>query len=1275
MSNDPNNLDPKSQSQKPTHPESTDPQNTSGAPDDEVFDLLELEGIQVEPPAEVAPRNDADEPVESPETVLPAPASSISFDFPNPSDDPGSLTTGISLADLPDLGNIHELNALSGFFPSADPISGHIPVATDDPASSSTLEPIATPGSSVIIATSADSPDAVGNLEPVAPVAPASGWLDGDSSFSEHTSTEALAEPLEIHQSDLLDAPPAVESSDIFSSGPIPTALGTDQSDVIAATSYVPPPSSSSEKPARPSEIAISFNQPPGGSTIESSILSGELPIADEVPLSSESLFDSAKLAATPPLPGAKSSRHDEADYGATPIATPDASSILADLSDPGEITFDESSSVRLEAPGVRRTLSNNPEEGTEFDLTISDDPIAPELDAAAADSEGDDNTATDWREQSGSDLFSDGRSATEIDLEVGQVNPVDTELLGDQPSLTSAPSSIFSGTKVGGTSGSKSGPSSDSVRIGRPAEDEDAAVEFSDHPTADPESSSAALAGPMTPDNKTTRPGGKANFDAPKKSSPKLTAAGDDAQDSGKVDWGMASVEDSAEATMGFPHALLDAPISGILKRGKKDEGSSEETPTRPKSTPDKSSPGKPSKGKASKTTTPTKEGTDPSVEINWMAGSSSEEPAISPEVYGEEPPAKSKDKEAKEPTRDKKRSGPAREMAVSGKKGGGGWIGGTLLGMVIAGGACASLYFGGVIPGSQKNPSNGKQASSQTSQVHVADAANLADAKSAIDGGDHAKALKVLDNIKAAEGEKVKFETLAAIGQARLFAKVQELGKSNAAVASGDDPELKMAREELRNVVGDTEAVKTPEGEKTAVKSLIHLGLTYEVAGNKSKAKELYEEGITKFPKFSTTFQAAIDRLAATAPTGDGTSIRLAPADIEQLLFAIIFLQADAPDKDGEEAGVYFWKAINLAKAEKYGEAVDEIKKAKSAHIKQAKAMAGRGLNPLSDPLEQIFPRCCDDLKAYWDLRSAIYSNKSVADQIKKDGLEKTLSELASAHKKANDAVKLMTELKEATDKIAKAEKESKEAQDKLVVEQKKRLANEVNLREEAFKLNDELQKSERLRKSTEDLIASLAKELQMAKLLPEKYDTAALRAAQKTAVDRATGPTLGALIPNSTMAIGGGGLTAAQLIDIADRLTKSESAIKKLTEEKNQLTAEHTASVKKLKEGHEVDVKKLTDGFAAEMKKVMDTNTTNTTKLKDDQAAELKKMTDKFAAELKKMTDDNAVAVKKMADGFEGKIKALETAVAKEKAAGEEAVAKLRIDMKNVVSPSQA
>ena len=1230
MSNDPKKINPRQASPQSTDSAPPIPPASPGGEDNEIFDLSELDDIQFGEPL--------DDALEEPDAALPPPVEAIPFEDPAPRDDLGSLTVGIPVEELPDIPEAAEVH-------TAVPGSGSFSAA--DPASAVTLVSDPAPGSSVVIGTSVDNPEGIGNFEPIAPVEPASGWLDDGPAQAAHVHGHLPTEPLGVHQADLFEAPPAIESSDIFSSGPIPTASGVDHSDVIAATAY-------GHASAAPSDKKQA---------------SGELPLAEALPDSGEKRVGTSPIVVPPVMPTRRSDRgNDATDYGSTPIAAPDASSILSDLSEPGEITLDDSSSVRIEAPGVQRTHTSDPGEGTEFDLTISDDPAPPELNAAAADS-GD---ATDWREQSGSDLFAESRSQAEIDLDQdsGRVVPIDRDLTSEEPSLTSAPSSIFTGGKLPGASGSRSGPGSDSVRIGRP-EDEDAAVEFSDHPTADSEAaSSAALGGPISP-----MPGSKqpASGDSARKSSTKLKKTLDADEEAGKVDWNAAVLADDSEATIGVPREMLDAPLSGILKRGTS-EGSDEAKSTPSKSTAKKSSPAKPVKGGKAKDPG-AKEGTDPSVEIDWMAGSSSEEPVVAPEVYDAKP--SKKDKSKKEA--DKKRS--TRELEKTGeKKGGGGWIGGTLLGMLIAGGACAGLYYGGVVPNGEKSDTaNVANLNRNDGKAPAADAQKtltLADAHSAIQAGEHAKALKVLDALKAAAPDKVAAGTKAASGQARFFARVQELGKTNESAAAADE-EFKKAREDLQAVVDDPGAAKAI-GEKEVVRSTIQLGLTYELAGDKEKAKDVYEAGKKKHPNFASTFDAALDRLAAISSTSDGMTLRLQPADAEKMLLAICLLQADPAAKEEDEAGVYFWKAVKLASDGKYTEAADEIKKAKAAHVKQAKAMPGRGLNSLSDPLEQIFPRCCEDLKAYWELRAAIYANKTVADLIKKDGAEKAMSELAMAQKKAIEAVKLMEEVREVKIKLAKAENEYKEAVDKLAIEQKKRLEIEAKARLELVELEESRVKVVRERKKADDLIASLAKELQSANLLPEKFDAPTLLAAQKTAVDRASGPTLTALLPPGMMAIGGP-LSAAHLIEVAERLTKAEAATKvateKLTAETKRLTAEKEEAVKNLKDSHAADVKKMTDIYAAEMKKLMETYATSTTKLKDDQMAELKKMTEKFAVDLKKVTDDNAAATRKLTEGFEGKIKDLEVAIVKEKAAGEAVAAKLRIDISNSVSPAQA
>src|SRR5262249_19899858 len=124
-----------------------------------------------------------------------------------------------------------------------------------------------------------------------------------------------------------------------------------------------------------------------------------------------------------------------DADLGVAPPTSVDASSILADLSEPGSATGD-SSAIRLESPGVDATLRNE-RARAEFDEATESDIDFPR----AAD-------PNDWRNHSGSDLFEPLRSNSEFELlpDAGAVDPFANADLADQPSLATAPSSIFSG-------------------------------------------------------------------------------------------------------------------------------------------------------------------------------------------------------------------------------------------------------------------------------------------------------------------------------------------------------------------------------------------------------------------------------------------------------------------------------------------------------------------------------------------------------------------------------------------------------------------------------------------------------------------------------------------------------------------------------------------------------------------------------------------------------------------------------------------------------------
>lgn len=1029
--------------------------------------------------------------------------------------------------------------------------------------------PTAEPASGSSILKGKDSEVDLGNYEPPSPVAPASGWLDDDAP----PTTVGPAEPLSVEEADLFEAPPVVESSDIFSSGAMKPAKSPEGSDVIAATAKGSETPSRSDAPDRASDIALSFDQPPGGSTIESGIGSGELPVADEV--SDSSVLDSPQ-------------------YGETPDSTQDASSILADLADPGDVTIDDSSAIRLESPGVPRT--HHPSSGTEFDLTIGEGEIPPEL-AEAAEAAEAGEAYRPKRPQSDPDT----RTVPEINVDEGRVKPIDSRLRPDDPS------SIFDSIN-------------DPVVFRRPGDtqrttDDDAAVEFSDHPddkNKESSSSSSLFGSTKAPGRKSARPKSEADFQLP----------AEPAEDSGVLDWQTPEVEPPSDS-------------SDILLRGRGPvEQATEPVPDQTAPTRaapvGRSSREKPRQSLRGAAPTGAPAGTD-SVEVDWVAGSSTEEPAVRTD---------SRDHAAaSRPERPLRRPSPTKH---------GGLIGG-FIGAGLAVAACTGIYLSGAIPNKKPTPAAPVQ--------NVAANQPGGGGETAVNPGDQPPAATVP-------------------GQARLFAKMQQLGKVNASVAAADDADLRRAREELRGVADNAEAAKSPQGEWEAVQATIYLGVSHQIANERDAARKVYEAGIKKFPKYAATFQGALDRLDATESRPGGVSRRLTPAEAEQLVLAVVLLQAEPPAKPEPEAGDYFWKAVKQAGAGQYAEAVQQIALARAAHVKQAKLSPGGGLNPLSDPLHEIFPRACDDLKAYWELRAAIYSNKAVADLMKKDGPAKALTELA---KNANAAVTLMTELSAANEKLTKAEAGYKDASEKLVKAQgdykdasAKLLKTETELkdsktllasldkrvktaeamvadaekaikaeRDRADRTREELVKSDQERKKNDDLLASLVKELQSAKLLPEKFDSAALLAAQKSAAARASDTKVSALIEAET------------------KILKESHAA-----ETKKIADTQAAQSKKIKDEHAAEVKKLTDTYAAETKKLMDGYATEATKLKTDHAAELKQMADKFAVDMKKLTESH-----------DAKVKSLELVVAEEKKAAEALAVKHRIDLGAAMSPAQA
>ncbi|MBA4192371.1 MAG: hypothetical protein C0467_30750 [Planctomycetaceae bacterium] len=1296
MANNSNDNDP-----KPLPP--IDPAAVSPTPEAENLDEVRIEDLPDLGPVDLAELS-GDLPVDDPahegeiwSERVPGPHA---LPEPNPANVEGRLDIPVSLkdpssfaeaglVDLPDLPDAVENDSAQLFKPPANPIPG-------------AAEPVGL----------------VDNLEPIAPVAPVSGWFDASELNKPADAKLSAQRERDFGDSDLFGGPPAkagelmnmIESSDIFSGGPIPDADLAATSDVLlgaaldyATTDFLPPKPGETPAVGSPSELPLGvMPEPepepelPPGTLLEAEEYAEEIPervfddndslfdgLGSESPGDHFSAGDDSSLLSTPlpptkpatpppakatdshliggssgdsdsPLFGGPSGDSDSPllggpsgdselrglgitpDFGATPPRSVDASSILADLSVMGTPPrYQESASeVRLDSPEFGRTIGGDANDGTEFGLGFPEDHVA---------AEGADSASIVWNVQPEGDVSHDAGTVPEVSLE--DVHPASPKKLSDRTEKTPP------------------------VQRTEDAIEGDSSVEFSDFPDADDESTAsqvfdallAAKSNPTVPNPK-----------------PEVKAQTDD--DLAPTDWDLSVSEADLElphteqppteanppirAEKGSKGSVGDLAGMPIKRPSKENVELSESGKTGPVPSLEKTDLGK-TKLKAGSRSG---ESSSPSVEIDWMSGSMAQQPISSasasrvgpvevsnwgtesfvqkdpapramPEPVAEEiveePVAEHDD-----PIHDRQTKPDMSVRPEPRRSGKGGWLGGTLVGAVLAGGACAGAYFGGFLPNASPQTGQvppGKQTDPEVKPGTGAKPPTAADVAAAVRAGDAAKAKQLAATIKDATSVG-----LAAQGEAEFFALVQD--RKDTGKIAVDHPDLTAIQSKLKAVHDDVNTSKTPESTKAAVKATIQLGVTYQLAGDDKRARDLYIRAKERYPDYASTFDAALDRIEATAPETpmpDGSSRGLAPADAFQLLLATtVLLQDEPPAKaDDSEAGVFFWKAVKLAKAENYTEAVELIKKAKIAHVKQAKAMAGRGLNPLSDPLEQIFPRSCDDLKAFWELQYAISENKTLSEAFKKDGAMKALAEL---EKKAAGAVKLMTDLKDATEKLTTAAKDLKDSKDLVA-----KLEKDFKEAEEAKVATEKkLDAEEKARKGADEIVMAVVKELQAAKLLPEKYDSAELLAAQKRALDRATGPSLGALLSPEMMAVGGFGLSAGQLVDIAERLAKAERTSKiatdKLSSEVKRLTTEHSEAMKKLADAHATDVAKL----------------------KDDQIAELKKATDKYAAEAKKLTD-----------GFEAKIKALDDAVAAEKKRTEEIAAKFKTDLGNAVTPAQA
>jgi hypothetical protein len=365
--------------------------------------------------------------------------------------------------------------------------------------------------------------------------------------------------------------------------------------------------------------------------------------------------------------------------------------------------------------------------------------------------------------------------------------------------------------------------------------------------------------------------------------------------------------------------------------------------------------------------------------------------------------------------------------------------WLGGTGIGVVLGGAAVylLQMFTGGSTPPKPTPPTSVQASAPAQPAPAPAPAPAAAPAASKFEmllNGDLDKAAQAgIEQI-----DENNPEQLGRRGEYRWLAYLQRQRRSNG-LLNGADVAVKTAAADLQAAA-----------DKGNADALFWLGHLQESTNAFDKAKATYAKGAAeaKDPLQKRRFEAALNRLelreAAKAARG--------PSAAEALLLALVALQAEAPaaapPADGEEAGFGFWEAAKLAHEQKYAEAVQALDKARALHDQRRFARLFKAQNPLSDPTEEVFLRCADELKAYWQLEEQLHSGgyKAVSEVIAKakDGDEsKAQADKLAKEKEKSDAelTKLRASEKAAREESAAAltkAKDESEAKLKAAAEQ---------------------------------------------------------------------------------------------------------------------------------------------------------------------------------------------------------------------------------------------
>lgn len=305
-----------------------------------------------------------------------------------------------------------------------------------------------------------------------------------------------------------------------------------------------------------------------------------------------------------------------------------------------------------------------------------------------------------------------------------------------------------------------------------------------------------------------------------------------------------------------------------------------------------------------------------------------------------------------------------------------------GGVIGAVLATAACAAVWFSGLLPESGRRGTPGSSAV-PVQPAPRGDGAAVAvreDPRTLMERGDYAK---VLEAVQTAEGQEPSpgGDLLALQGEAQWRSYLLRQRQEGQAPQAGDKP--------VEDAKATLAKSNTPEG-------TFWLGQIQESLGDLAGARKIYEDGLKQYqdkPALARMFQTALRRVEALeeAPEREaaddkkpemrglrqGALHRGGAGGPEPGLMLVALLgqppagEGDAAPADEAEAGDYFWEALQLARKNQYAEAIATLDRAATAHKQRRVLRQNKSQNPKSDPGEQIFLKCCQELEAYWKLR----------------------------------------------------------------------------------------------------------------------------------------------------------------------------------------------------------------------------------------------------------------------------------------------------------------